>query len=77
MEDLSQVWRKSSHSGNGGECVEVGRAADGLIVVRDTKNRSNGSVCLYSPAGWHAFTAGARTGKFDVDKLAATVVWGG
>jgi hypothetical protein len=77
MEDLSQAWRKSSHSGNGGECVEVGRATDGMIMVRDTRSRLNGTVCRYAPAKWHAFTVGARAGKFDVEKLAATATRNG
>ena len=30
-------WRKSSFSGNGGECVEVGQVRD-AVAVRDTKD---------------------------------------
>ena len=36
MEDIGRRWRKSSYSGNGGECVEVGQARD-VIAVRDTR----------------------------------------
>lgn len=32
------AWRTSSHSNNGGECVEVATAA-GVIGVRDTRDR--------------------------------------
>ncbi|MGI5163394.1 DUF397 domain-containing protein [Spirillospora sp. CA-253888] len=30
-------WRKSRHSDPDGNCVEVGRAVDGTIGVRDSK----------------------------------------
>jgi hypothetical protein len=49
------AWRKSSHSGgNGGACVEVA-AHDGMILVRDTKDRGRGPVQRYTPAAWQAF----------------------
>jgi len=48
-------WRTSSFSaGNGGNCVEVGPTAD-AILVRDTKNRTGGTLTL-TPAAWHALT---------------------
>jgi Domain of unknown function (DUF397) len=54
------AWRKSSHSGgNGGACVEVA-ARDGMILVRDTKDRGRGPVQRYAPAAWKAFVAGLR-----------------
>jgi hypothetical protein len=43
-------WRKESFSGNGGaSCVEVGQARDGMILVRDTKNRGREPVHRYTP----------------------------
>ncbi|HUZ22331.1 MAG TPA: DUF397 domain-containing protein [Streptosporangiaceae bacterium] len=61
-------WRKSSFSGNGGgNCVEVGQAADGTILVRDTKDRG-GAAHRYTPAEWRAFVAGVRNGEFDLDE---------
>jgi len=36
MESTVISWRKSSYSGNGVNCVEVGN--DGKILIRDTKN---------------------------------------
>ena len=36
--DLSRAeWRKSSHSGQSGNCVEVARNLPGLVAVRDSK----------------------------------------
>ncbi len=54
MEDIDRRWRKSSYSGNGGECVEVGHAQD-VIVVRDTSQDQAGPVLRFSPAAWRRF----------------------
>jgi len=53
MEDVDLRWRKSSFSGNGGECVEVGSGRE-VVVVRDTMDRS-GSVLRFAPAVWRRF----------------------
>ena len=60
MEDqIKQGWRKSSYSGNGGgDCVEVGRIHD-RIVVRDTKDR-HGPVLGFAPGTWQRFTDGIK-----------------
>ena len=55
MEALGPRWRKSSYSGNGGDCVEVaahdhGNEA-GRVLVRDTKDRT-GPVLRFSVAAW-------------------------
>jgi uncharacterized protein DUF397 len=64
---LDLRWRKSSFSGNGGgSCVEVGQDADGMILVRDTKDRSQ-PMHRYTPDEWRAFVAGARNGEFDLN----------
>lgn len=69
MEHTDELsWRKSSYSGNGGNCVEVGQTADGSILVRDTKDHGHGPVHRYSPAEWRAFVSGARNGEFDLDE---------
>jgi hypothetical protein len=61
-------WRKSSYSGGqGGECVEVGAAGDGTILVRDTKDHGHGLVHRYSPAEWRTFIAGVCGGKLNLD----------
>jgi hypothetical protein len=65
MDDLTHaVWRKSSRSGGGNECVEVAELADGGRAVRDSKNPS-GPALRFTPAEWAAFTAGVRDGEFD------------
>jgi hypothetical protein len=60
MEALDLRWRKSSFSGNGGDCLEVGGAAR-VVVVRDTKDRS-GPVLRFSPAVWRRFADQVKTG---------------
>lgn len=48
-------WRKSSHSGDQGACVEMATAGD-AVAVRDSKDPSG--PMLHFPAGaWAAFTA--------------------
>src|ERR1035441_5887036 len=57
-------WRKASFSGNGGaSCVEVGQARDGMILVRDTKNRGRGPVHRCTPEEWRAFITGVGEGQ--------------
>ncbi len=52
--DLSGVaWRKSSHSSNG-DCVEVARAGEGLVGVRDSGDRG-GPVLTVTMAEWGVF----------------------
>jgi Domain of unknown function (DUF397) len=70
-DDLRRAeWRKSTHSGGNGSCVEVAavrgskEASGHVIAVRDSKNRG-GPVLTFTPAAWDAFTAGVRDGEFD------------
>jgi Domain of unknown function (DUF397) len=60
MEQVETGWRKSSYSGASGSinCVEVGTAAQG-VVVRDTANRS-GSVLAMPASAWRALLAEVR-----------------
>lgn len=56
-------WRKSSYStGSGQNCVEVG-PAEACIGVRDTKNRSAGTLAVPRSA-WAAFASAAASGRF-------------
>jgi hypothetical protein len=55
-DDLSRVqWRKSSYSGNSGNCVEV-TDLDGNVAVRDSKDR-DGPVLLFAADVWARFIA--------------------
>jgi Domain of unknown function (DUF397) len=49
------TWRKSSKSGNSGNCVEAGLTETGRVLVRDTVDRS-GVILMLAPAGWREFT---------------------
>ena len=52
-------WRKSSYSdGNGGNCVETA-SGSGVVLVRDTANRS-GMALEFTTAAWQAFVASLR-----------------
>jgi len=46
-------WRKSSYSGNGGECVEVADQS-ARVLVRDTQDRT-GPVLRFTPVAWRRF----------------------
>jgi hypothetical protein len=66
MELTGAVWRKSSRSaGNGGDCVEVARNLPGAVAVRDSKD-PDGPKLTFTPDEWAAFTAGIKTGEFDL-----------
>jgi hypothetical protein len=53
MEAIDTRWRKSSYSGNGGNCVEVGGDRS-RVLVRDTKNRA-AVILRFSPDAWKVF----------------------
>ncbi|MFC9972585.1 DUF397 domain-containing protein [Spirillospora sp. NPDC127200] len=63
---MSPVWRKSSHSGTGGQsdCVEVADL-EGNIGVRDSRN-VGGPHLLLDAAGWRAFVGGIKCGEHDL-----------
>lgn len=58
-------WRKSTLSGSqGGNCVEVLLdSPDGLVSVRDTKDRG-GLALTFSPDAWRGFIAGVKQDQF-------------
>ena len=58
--DLSRAeWRKSSYSGQSGNCVEVARNLPGLVAVRDSKE-PDGAKLVISQAAWRVFIRAAR-----------------
>jgi hypothetical protein len=62
--DLSgAIWRKSSHSGDEQECVEVADLDNGHRAVRDSKNPT-GPALIVTPAEWVTFTTAIRHGDF-------------
>ncbi|MEU4398559.1 DUF397 domain-containing protein [Micromonospora orduensis] len=52
-------WRTSTRSGDtGGACVEVADNLPGVVLVRDSKDRS-GPILAFAPAAWRGFLADA------------------
>jgi hypothetical protein len=48
-------WHTSSYSGgNGGQCVEVAVDLPGVVVVRDSKARRDGTL-IFSRTAWAGF----------------------
>lgn len=74
------AWRKSSYSGPGGNCLEVGWQKSsysgpnnnclevGLegeaVGVRDTKDRDGGLLCI-SPTRWAAFVGAVKDDRYE------------
>ncbi|MEU0516467.1 DUF397 domain-containing protein [Streptosporangium sp. NPDC006007] len=75
MDLSSVVWRKSSRSTNGGDCVEVAvvpgdpalaahkAGAGELYLVRDSKN-PDGPALAFTRGEWDAFVGGVKDGEF-------------
>jgi len=55
---IDNLWRKSSYSGNGGQCVEVGEAGS-AVAVRDTTNRDGGTLA-FTASAWATFLGSVR-----------------
>ena len=62
---MDEHWRTSSRSGDNGACVEARKLVDGVVQLRDSKDRS-GPVLAFTPAEWTTFLDGAQRGEFDV-----------
>ncbi|HEY3956151.1 MAG TPA: DUF397 domain-containing protein [Streptosporangiaceae bacterium] len=57
--DLTPVtWRKSSYSGNSGNCVEVA-VVESVVRIRDSKDPKRVALRV-SPGGWRAFLRGLK-----------------
>lgn len=48
------IWRKSSHSGGQGDCVEVAEGIPAHMPVRDSKS-ADGPVIVFGRHAWQAF----------------------
>jgi hypothetical protein len=49
-----------------GGCVEVGRAPEGSVVVRDSKDPERLTSLVFTAQEWRAFVAGVKNGEFDL-----------
>ncbi|MFC8450951.1 DUF397 domain-containing protein [Kitasatospora sp. NPDC057223] len=57
------TWRKSSHSGGNGACVEIAVPGAAAVAVRDSKD-PQGPQLHFSPEAWTAFATAAGAGAF-------------
>ncbi|WP_343245895.1 DUF397 domain-containing protein [Streptomyces sp. SID5785] len=58
--DLDHVtWRKSSYSGDQGNCVEVADGVHDVVPVRDSKQPT--AALVFSTHAWAAFTDDIKT----------------
>lgn len=62
-ETTHSYWRRSSHSGTSGTCVEVANLDGGCCAVRDSKDPT-GPALIFTPAEWAAFASGVHAGEF-------------
>ncbi|WUR58648.1 DUF397 domain-containing protein [Micromonospora chokoriensis] len=64
MPDLTgAVWRKSTRSNNGGDCVEVADNIPGVVGLRDSKDPT-GPVLTFDPSVWSTFVANVMRETF-------------
>ena len=55
------AWRTASRSNsNGGECVEVADNLPGRVLVRDSKDRTGGTL-TFGPTAWSTFVTQVST----------------
>ncbi|MCI4064378.1 DUF397 domain-containing protein [Micromonospora sp. R77] len=60
MDVTEPRWRTATRSSNnGGDCVEVADNLPGRVLVRDSKDRSGGTL-RFTPDGWRAFLAATK-----------------
>ncbi|MFB7664102.1 DUF397 domain-containing protein [Kitasatospora sp. NPDC056138] len=59
----SLTWRKSSHSGGNGACIEIAVPSEASIAVRDSKD-PEGPQLHFSKEAWAAFATAVGSGVF-------------
>lgn len=57
-------WHKPWSGGNGGNCVETMKLADGRVAVRQSAD-PDGPALIYTSNEIEAFIQGAKSGKAD------------
>ncbi|MGH3569696.1 MAG: DUF397 domain-containing protein [Pseudonocardia sp.] len=57
-------WRKSSHSGAVGNCVEIAALPSGEMAFRNSRD-PGGPALIFTQAEFVAFLGGAKDGEFD------------
>lgn len=60
------VWRKSSHSGAMGNCVEVAGLGAGQVAVRNSRH-PDGPALVFTREEWVAFASGMADGEFELN----------
>ncbi|MET7900415.1 DUF397 domain-containing protein [Streptomyces sp. NPDC005336] len=63
--EIVSPYRKSSHSGQEGNCIEIADTADRGCAVRDSKDQS-GPRLYFTGAAWQSFLLGVERGEFDI-----------
>jgi hypothetical protein len=63
-QDPISGWRKASASNGVAQCVEVAYLPEGVVCVRNSKDR-RGSMLRFTLEEWQAFLQGAKAGEFD------------
>ncbi|WP_329564375.1 DUF397 domain-containing protein [Kitasatospora sp. NBC_01266] len=56
------TWLKSSHSNNGGDCIEWAPNLPHLVPVRDSKD-PHGPALTFTPDAWRAFARSTAAGS--------------
>ena len=64
---VNRGWRKSSYSGNGGQCIEVADD-NSRIMVRDTKDRQ-GPMLRLSPGAWRLLVERVKDASLSPDAV--------
>lgn len=58
-------WFKSSRSNGQNNCVEVAFLDSGGVAVRNSRDRGQGPVMVFTHDEWDAFIGGAVDGEFN------------
>lgn len=62
--DLSTAaWRKSTFTGNTGQCVEIAELHGGAVAIRDSRNPHREPL-RFTSQEWAAFLNGVHAGEF-------------